>query len=152
MTTKSQENIIHSAGSPKNEDRFTVVLSAHFLEWDTGTATDVRWAYDRLSPTGNGTCYQAVLRSNPGDKKEIVLPQGPISSHEILLGHKLPQLAHPDPLLEEQQKLNVIEIWDSEKVIALLQPNRMVFGQFKGPLYYVSTRATALLSVTAFPV
>jgi hypothetical protein len=152
MTTKQQEHVAKSAGPPKNEDRFTLVLTTHFLEWDTGATTDVRWAYDRLSPTGTGTCFQTQLRSNPGKKQKVTLPEDDCSKFEIILGHKTPQLSGDDPLMQEQQKLNVIEIWDEEKQIGSIAPDRMMFGQFKGPLYFISTRTTAILSVTAFPV
>lgn len=152
MTTKQQEHIAKSAGTPQNEDRFTLVLSTHFLEWDTGAITDVRWAYDRLTPSGNGTCYQAALRANPGKKTKIILPDDDCSNFELILGHKVPQMNGVDPLLAEQQRLNAIEIWDEEKQIGFIYPDRMMFGQFKGPLYFVATRATAILSVTAFPL
>jgi hypothetical protein len=151
MTSKQTEYVAKTSGSPQNEDRFTLVFTSHFLEWDTGAVTDVRWAYDRLSPSGQGTCFQASVRANPGQKVKVALP-GDFDKFERRRGHKVPQMAGNDPLLQEQQNLNVIEIWDDEKVLGILSDDRMMFGQFKGPLYYVSSRSTAILSITAFPV
>jgi len=155
MSQKQQEFVVRTAGSPKNEDRFTVVLNAHYLEWDSGAMTDVRWAYDRLMPTGNGTCYQSTLRIDPGKKKKLELPEFELSRCELILGHKLPKLSsNPEleSMLAEQQKNNVIEIWNDEKMIGVIGPDRMMFGQFSGDLYASTSRTTALLHITAAPL
>lgn len=155
MSQRQQEFVTQSSGSPAHEDRFTVVLSAHYLEWDTGNATDLRWAYDRRHPTGNGTCYQSTIRVDPGVRKPLVLPDLELGNCELMLGHKLPKFVG-DPnspgILQEQQRANVIEVWDAEKVIGTIGPDRMMFGQFKGPLFVTTSRATALLLVTAAPL
>lgn len=155
MSHKQQEHVVKSAGSPKNEDRFTVVLNTHYLEWDSGAMTDVRWAYDRLMPTGNGTCYQSTLRVDPSNKRKIELPEFDISRCELILGHKLPKLAsnpEMEAMLAEQQKNNVIEVWNGEKMIGTIGPDRMMFGQFAGELYVCTSRTTALLHITAAPL
>ena len=155
MSNKQQESVFRTVGAPKNDDRFTVVVSAHYLEFDTGATTDIRWAYDRLIPTGHGSCYQQIIRVNPGRKVEIVLPNVQTGACELLLGHKLPQLtanAELGEFLAQEQQANLIEIWNSEKRIGVLGPDRMMFGQFDGPLFAVSTRTTTLLHITAAPI
>lgn len=155
MSLKQQEHVVASSGSPQNEDRFTVVLSTHYLEWDTGAMTDVRWAYDRRHPTGNGTCFQTTLRVDPGKKKKIELPEFDLSRCEIILGHRVPKMSNSPELAEmiaEQQKSNLIEVWDSEKMIAVIGKDRMMFGQFSGDLYVSASNTTAILHITAAPL
>jgi hypothetical protein len=155
MGNKQEEQVFRTVGSPKADDRFTVVLHAHYLEWDTGATTDVRWAYDRLTPTGKGTCTQLTLRVQPGSPTAIVIPGLDLDKCEVVLGHKMPQLSPKADLADsfaQEQRRNVIEIWDSEKMVGIIGPDRMMFGQFKGPLFAKCTRATALLHITAAPV
>jgi hypothetical protein len=152
MTQRIEEQFVQSKGKPKqiNDDRFTLVFQAHYLEMLTGQTTIARWAYDRLHPSQD-SCSQNNIRIQPGIKTPIPIP-GDWGKFELLLAHKMPQMqADVDGPLAEQQKLNVIEIWDGEKMIAELKPDRMAFGHFKGPLFASSTRATAILHITAFP-
>lgn len=155
MGNKQEEQVFRTVGSPKADDRFTVVLHTHYLEWDTGATTDTRWAYDRLIPTGKGSSYQNTIRVQPGSKIAIQIPNMDVDKCEIVLGHKMPQLTSNAELAEtlaKEQKLNEIEIWDSEKQIGIIGPDRMMFGQFKGPLFAQCTRTTALLHITAAPI
>ena len=91
-----------------------------------------------------------AVKVQPATKSPILLPED-CGRYELLFGHKLPNMQGSNPILEEQQNLNVIQIWQDEKVIATIGADRMAFGQFVGPLFVSSTRATALLHITAFP-
>jgi hypothetical protein len=134
---------------PKFQDRFTIVTQAHFQEWETHTAATVQWSYERFSDSKE-SCQQFNLRINPGTKTKLpVQGEKPL---EMLLGHKSPAMGAVDPMFKEQQEKNVIEIWDDEKLLGWIGSDRMMFGQFKGSLYAVSTTATAILHITAFPL
>ena len=155
MSVRQQEHVVVTSGTPKNEDRFTVMLTTHYLEWDTGAVTDVRWAYDRRHPTGNGTCYQTTLRVDPGKKKKIELPEFDLSRCEVIFGHKAPKMtSNPElaDLFADQQKTNVIEIWDGEKMIGTIGKDRMMFGQFTGDIHVSASNTTAILHITASPL
>lgn len=151
MSERIEEQFVKSKGVPKsiNEDRFTMVVQGHYLDFETGSTTISRWAYDRKHQSGL-SCFQTNIKVQPGTKSPLVLPEG-CEQYELLLGHKLPNMQSSNPILEEQQNLNQIQIWQGEKVIATIGPDRMAFGQFYGPLFVSSTRATAILHLTAFP-
>lgn len=152
MTNRQEEQFIKSNGVPKtiNEDRFTILLQGHYQEFETGQTTVARWAYDRLVPSEN-SAFQANMRVQPGVKTPLALPAD-CRKYELVLGHKLPQMLTKNEQLLEQQKLNAIELWDGEKVIQLIGPDRIAFGNYTGPLFVSATRATAILHITAFPL
>jgi hypothetical protein len=152
MTERAEEQFVQSSGVPKkiNEDRFTILVQGHYQEFETGQTTIARWAYDRLVPSEN-SAFQANIRVQPGTKTAIPIPMD-CSKYELLLGHKAPQMLAKDGLLADQQKLNEIEVWDGEKMIQTVGLDRIAFGRYTGPLFVSSTRATAILHITAFPL
>lgn len=151
MSERIEEQFVKSKGVPKsiNEDRFTMVAQGHYLDFETGTTTISRWAYDRKHASAL-SCFQTSVKVQPGTKVPLTLPEN-CEQYELLLGHKLPNMQSSNPILEEQQNLNEIQLWQGEKVIATIGPDRMAFGQFVGPLFVSATRATAILHITAFP-
>jgi hypothetical protein len=154
MGKQQQEHVIRSVGAPRQDDRFTFVLSAHYLEFSTGDSVDLRWAYDRLIDPKSGTCHQKTFRINPGSKTPIEIPGVDLENCDIILGHKKPMMStSPEmaQMIEEQQSDNRIEIWCGEKMISHLAPDRISIGQFKGPLSASCTRTTALLHLTVVP-
>ena len=141
--------IQYSPKEPKLQDRFTIITQAHFQELETQSTSTVQWSYERFSDSKE-SCQQFNLRVNPGTKVKIpVQGDKPL---ELLLGHKSPLMSNVDSLFREQQEKNLIEIWDDEKLLGWIGSDRMMFGQFKGSLYAVSTTATAILHITAFPL
>jgi hypothetical protein len=152
MTNRNEEQYLTTQGSPKtvNDDRFTLVVQGHYLEFETGQTTVARWACDRLVPSKHSSLQQNI-KINPGEKKEILLPE-PCGSYELLLGHKVPQLQQRNDLLETQQKLNTIEIYNESGLVGTIGPERMMYGQFSGKLYASSTRSTSILHISAFPL
>jgi hypothetical protein len=152
MTERKEEQFVQTKGVPKkiNEDRFTILVQGHYQEFETGQTTIARWAYDRLVPAEN-SAFQANIRVQPGTKTPLPLPAD-CSKYELALGHKAPQMASPDEQFKQQQALNQIQVWDGEKVIQNIGLDRIAFGQYTGPLFVSSTRATAILHITAFPL
>lgn len=151
MTVKTREEVIRTAGAPKEEDRFTVVLNAHYLEWDTGNTHSTKWAYDRLIPTGQGP-IQMDVRVNPGKKTELTFPGYEDGKFEILVAHKLPELRlDPEDLLSKQQRANELEVYVGDKLVTILKPDRMIFGLSRGPIFVQPTRSTSIAVLTAYP-
>lgn len=151
MSERIEEQFVKTKGTPKTvkEDRFTMVVQGHYLDFETGSTTISRWAYDRKHASGL-SCFQTNIKVQPATKSPILLPED-CGRYELLFGHKLPNMQGSNAILEEQQNLNAIQIWQDEKVIATIGADRMAFGQFVGPLFVSSTRATAILHITAFP-
>jgi hypothetical protein len=144
---KSNEEVVKTVGEPKEEDRFTAVFQGTYLEWGTGNMVNSRWAYDRLRPSVD-SAIQSDTRVNPAKEQKLLLPEG---SFEIFLGHKELEILGNDPLMAEQQKGNVIEVYLDGKLHAVLRPGRMLFGEFPGVITVKATKATAILHMTAFP-
>jgi hypothetical protein len=136
--------------TPKSEDRVTVVMQAHHQDWHVGNTTSFQWSYERFCKDQESP-IQMSLRVNPGQHSQIALP-GDSAKYEIFLGHRKPIIGGSDAMFAEQQDLNEIQIYSDDTLIASIAADRLLLGQFHGKLTAKSTRATALLQITAFPL
>jgi hypothetical protein len=153
---------IHAKRAPDQEDRFTLILTCHYQEWENPTTT-AKWAYDRTLPSEN-IPYQRSVKvspsSDPEKRTEIKIGDLEFGKCEIAFGHNpiamSKDLSPKDPnaaILQEMQASNTIKITNSKgDLVVEIGSGRCAFGQYPGPLYAQSTKATAFLSVTAFPL
>ena len=156
--TNRLEDRIHTKKPPQQHDRCTVLLTCHYQEWENPTTT-AKWVYDRtLSP--ENVQYQRATKVSPSvngnNRVEVKLGDLEFGKCEIVLGHNPVKLS-PDSegasVLQEMQESNTIRITDSSgKLVVEIGSGRCAFGQFAGPLYAHSTKATAFLSITAMPL
>lgn len=152
MSDHKHAIFVKPAGEEVDQDRVTILLTAHYQEYDSPT-THVRIAYDRMQPMQDKP-HQTSMRIG---MVPSVIDIGRIAwgQCELVLGHQLAKLsphAENGDILLEAQKKNKIELLDMDgKVIGIIMPNRAWFGHFSGPIQARSTTATAILHITALP-
>lgn len=154
MTQHKENLFVQTAGTPINVDRCTVVITAHYQEWDPANTTHSRIAYDRtLAP--ECVPHQTTIRVNPG--KRVQVPMGPVVAErcELLLAHDVPRM-QADTLanesLKEAQKANTIKITNADGVkLGILYPNRGGIFHFGQEVWAEATHTTAILRIAAFP-
>ena len=154
MTTTKRENRVFTAGSPREDDRCTVILTVHYQEYDS-PITQCRWAYDELLPADDYKPFQTSIRVNPGERKTIPIGDLTWGKTKLALGHNNVRISSGNDnseLLLEAQKSNIIRITDSDgKLVAEMMPTEVTFGKLAGPLFAEATTTTALLHITACP-
>lgn len=150
-----KENLFtQSAGTPVNADRCTVVITAHYQEWDPANTTHTRIAYDR---TLAAECvpHQTSVRVNPG--KRVQLPLGSVDPEncEVALAHDVPRMqadTAANESLKDAQKANIIKITNAEGVkLGMIYPNRGGVFHFGQELWAEASHTTAILRISAFP-
>lgn len=139
-------------GEAIEKDRCTVVITAHYQEYDSPT-THIRFAYDRTQPVDDKP-YQTTMRVDLSPT-EIDIGRLKWGQCEVVLGHQLArisQLSETADILREAQKNNKIELLDANlKTIGWILPDRACLMHFSGPVFARSTKATAILHITALP-
>lgn len=154
MTQHKHSINVLPSGSPVEQDRCTVVISAHYQEWDSPT-THVRWAFDRLLPPEYKP-YQNTQRVNPGAPIQVDIGGLAWGRCELVLGHQLVRVSPDNPsaaILQEAQNSNKIRITNIDGTeIGIIHPNRACVMQFSGPIFAEATGATAILHITALPI
>ena len=134
MTDNKATYFIKQSGSPKQQDRATVVITGHYQEYDPNTNTHCRIAYDRvLAP--ESVPLQTTLRVNPG--KRVAVPMGSIEpgQAEFFLAHEVPKLQGEQNLtmLQDAQLANMIRISNADGVVlGTIAPNRGCVMHFAG--------------------
>ena len=149
-----KENVfIKQSGTPSNQDRCTVVITAHYQEWEPNNVTFTKVAYDRLLPQ---ECLplQTSIRVNPGQRVAVPLGDNTPGKCEVVLAHETPKVrdgALAD-ILKVSQANNTIRIFNADGVeIGIIYPNRGCLMHFAGDIFVESTMATAILKVTVLP-
>lgn len=152
MTIKSQEQVLRTISKNVNADRVTILFEANYLQIPAGDITNLKWAYDRLVD-GQVEPYQADIRLSPGKPVEVLPPGMEPGKFEIAVGHKTPKMAiQVDDILAEQQKLNRIRIYSDGQLVAIVQSDRLFFGQIPGKITIDCDRATTIAHVICYPV
>jgi hypothetical protein len=139
-------------GEAIDRDRCTVVIMAHYQEFDSPT-THIRFAYDRTQPVEDKP-YQGTMRVDLSPT-EIDIGRLKWGDCEVILGHQLARISQSSEIadiLQEAQKSNRIELLDADlKTIGWIMPDRACAMHFSGPVFARSTKATAILHITALP-
>lgn len=151
---EKKQEFFKSAGTPKQQDRATVVITGHYQEYDPNTTTHCRIAYDRvLAP--ECVPHQTTLRVNPGKRVQIPMGEVEPGKAEFLLAHDVPKVQGDNPsrdILLKAQAANIIKISNADGVLlGTIAPNRGCAMHFAGEVWAESTHATSLLKVTVFP-
>ena len=150
MTEHKHAIFTRPGGEAIDKDRCTVVITAHYQEFDSPT-THVRFGYDRTQPV-DAKPYQTTMRVDLSPT-EIDIGRLKWGECEIVLGHQLARLSplsETADILREAQKKNKIELLNADlKTIGWIMPDRACHLHFSGPVLVRSTRATAILHITA---
>lgn len=152
MSDHKHSIFVKPAGDEVDQDRCTILVSAHYQEFDSPT-THIRFAYDRMQPMQDKP-YQTTMRV--GMVPSVVdIGRLEWGQCELVLGHQLARLSshaeNADILLQAQRE-NKIELLDLDgKSIGWIMPDRAWFGHFSGPIQVRTTKATAILHITALP-
>lgn len=154
MPTNKKMIKMNQSGTPVQQDRATIIISAHYQEWSPSNMTTVRFAYDRLLAPEN-VPFQASQKLQPGKRVAINLGDLEPGHCEIVLGHNpidIPKGSEAGEMLREAQLANTIRIFnDTGWQVGEIRPGRACFMHFGGPLFAECSTTTAFLHVTAFP-
>lgn len=151
---EKKQEFFKTAGTPKQQDRATVVITGHYQEYDPNQATNCRIAYDRVMAP-ECVPHQTILRVNPGKRVQVPLGDNDPGKAELFLAHDVPKVQGDNPskdILLQAQAANIIKISNADGVLlGTIAPNRGCIMHFPGEVWAESTHATSLLKVTVFP-
>ena len=134
-------------------DRATLVIRAHYQEFEPSNLTSAYHAFDYVNPWAESP-FQTTMKVNPSSRQPLNL--GHLEPHKALLvlSHEKPKLTKdaPDTLISAMES-NTITITNADGlVVGKLRPRHAFVVEYPFPVFVQATTATALLSVTAFPI
>jgi hypothetical protein len=134
-------------------DRATVAIRAHYQEFEPNTAVSAYHAFDYSNPQSESP-FQTTMRVSPASKKQINI--GELQWGKVMLvlcNEPIRTNAQLSPQLHEASLSNTISFTNADGIeVARLRPRHACVIEFPFPVFVQSATATALLSVTAYPV
>lgn len=152
--TDKQAVFVRQSGSPVEQDRCTITITAHYQEWDPPQITHIRHAFDYLEDPAS-VPHQGTIRVNVGSRVEIPLGTSEPGNCVMVLEHQLAKISKQSDakdILQKAQESNIITLTNDDGVVlGLLLPNRSCVCHFPGKVYAQASSATALLHVSVMP-
>jgi len=136
-----------------NQDRVTVVIRATYQEFDPPNVASVFHAYDFLNPAPESP-WQTAMRVSPGERKAVNIGHLEWGRSMLIMATQSPKIAPgTSEDLKKAMESNTITITNADGVVVgILRPRRATVVEYPFPVFVQSSKATALLNITAFPV
>lgn len=136
-----------------DSDRATIVIRASYQEVDPPAVTPVYHAFDFLNPASESP-WQTAMRVSPGERKAVNIGHLEWGRCMLVMATQSPKVS-PDASedLKKAMESNTITITNADGVVVgILRPRRATVVEYPFPVFVQSSKATALLNITAFPV
>lgn len=145
--------IANEAASSIQKDRATIVIRAAYQEFDPPNVASVFHAYDFLNPAPESP-WQTAMRVSPGERKAVNIGHLEWGRCMLIMATQLPKIAPgTSEDLKKIMESNTITITNADGVVVgILRPRRATVVEYPFPVFVQSSKATALLNITAFPV
>jgi len=136
-----------------NSDRCTVIIRATYQEYDPSNSTSAYHGFDFLNPAAESP-YQVSIKVNPSERKPLPIGHLEWGRVMLILSNDKPRTTKDTPEdLRKAIESNTITITNAEgDVVGILRPRRSSVVEYPFPVFVQASNATALLSITAFPV
>lgn len=134
-------------------DRATVVVRATYQEFDLSNETTAYHGFDFLNPESESP-FQTTMKISPSERKPLNIGHLEWGRVMLVLSNDKPRTAKDTPEdLRKAIELNTITLTNADgDVVGILRPRRASVVEYPFAVYAQSSNATALLSITAFPV
>jgi len=134
-------------------DRATIIVRAHYQEYETNELTTAQHAFDFVNDASD-SAWQTSQRVSPSKATPLNIGHLDPGSCILTLSHEVPKMTSSvDAILQNALKRNTIRITNADGVqVGILRPRRAMVVEYGFPVFVQSSDATALLSITAFPV
>lgn len=136
-----------------NSDRATVVIRATYQEFDPSNSTSAYHGFDFLNPAAESP-FQTTMKISPSERKPLNIGHLEWGRVMLVLSNDKPKTSKDTPEdLRKAIELNTITLTNADgDVVGILRPRRASVVEYPFAVYAQSSNATALLSITAFPV
>lgn len=144
---------INAEGKEWTNDRATVIVRAHYQEFEPSNLTSAYHAFDYVNPWAEAP-FQTTMKVNPSSRLALNLGHLDPTKSLLVLSHEKAKLAKDAPsTLISAMESNTITITNADGlVVGKLRPRYAFVVEYPFPVFVQATTATALLSVTAFPI
>lgn len=136
-----------------NSDRATIVIRATYQEFDPPNSTSAYHGFDFLNPAAESP-YQVSMKVSPSERRPLNIGHLEWGRVMLVLSNDKPKTTKDIPKdLRKAIETNTITITNANgDVVGILRPRRASVVEYPFPVFVQSSSATALLSITAFPV
>ena len=134
-------------------DRATVIIKGHYQEFETSLATSVSHAFDFTNPI-TAQAFSTIQKINPSGPVLLNIGQCDWDACMLILSHDPVKLAKDAPAdLKKAMESNKITLTNADgAIVGILRHRRACVVEYPFPVYAQADSATALLSITVYPV
>ena len=134
-------------------DRATIIIRAHYQEYESNNLTVAQHAFDFVNDEVD-SAWQTSQRISPSKPTPLNLGHLDPGSCILTLSHDVPKMnSETESILQNALKRNTIRLTNADGVlVGILRPRRAMVVEYSFPVFAQASDATALLSITAFPV
>lgn len=134
-------------------DRATVVIKGHYQEFETTQATSVSHAYD-FTNHESAVAFQTIQKVSPSSKVELNIGPNEWGKCMLILSHDPIKVSKDTPdAMKKAMESNKITLTNADgTVVGILRHRRASVVEYPFAVYAQSDSATALLSITVYPV
>jgi hypothetical protein len=144
---------INSEDAAWTQDRATVIIRAHYQEFEPNNMTSAYHAYDFQNPHADSP-FQTTMKVGPSSRVPLNIGHLDPATTLLVLSHEKAKTTKAGgEILKEAMESNIINITNVDGLlVGKLKCRHAFVVEYPFPVFVQSTKATALLSVTAFPV
>lgn len=136
-----------------NSDRATITIRGHYQEFEPNQTASVYHAFDYSNPRSESP-FQMTMRVSPATPKQLNIGEAEWGKVLLILSNDpIKTNAQISPQLQKASESNTITLTNADGVVVgRLRPRHACAIEFPFPVFAQAATATALLSVTAYPI
>jgi hypothetical protein len=136
-----------------NSDRATIVIQATYQEFDPSNQMAAYHGFDWINPAAE-TPFQTAQKISPSERSPLNIGHLEWGRVILVLSNDKPRTAKTIPEdLRKAIELNTITLTNADgQVVGIIRPRRASVVEYPFPVFAQANNASALLSITAFPV
>jgi hypothetical protein len=134
-------------------DRATVVIQAHYQEFDPPQMASLQHAFDYTNPAA-AAAHMKTQKVHVSQRTPIDIGECEWGECLLILSHEAAAInkAAPDALRLAMQSNKIILTNTEGEIVGILRHRFASVVEYPFPVFVQATNATALLSVTAYPI
>jgi hypothetical protein len=148
-----QKVTLHQEAKGFASDRATVIIRTHYQEFEPNTTASSFHAFDYSNPQSVSP-FQTTMRISPSAAKPLNIGEAEWGKVLLILSNDpIRTNAQISQQLQKASESNTITLTNADGVVVgRLRPRHACVIEFPFPVFAQSANATALLSVTAYPI
>jgi hypothetical protein len=146
-------NTLNQEAKGFSNDRATIIINGRYEEYAVSSMKSVTHAFDYTNPQ-EAEAFQTAQKISPSNAVELNIGPCEWGKCMLILSHDPVKIAKDSPdALKEAMALNKITLTNADGVVVgILRHRRASVVEYPFPVFAKAESATALLSITAYPV